>query len=134
MKKILEVLQDGSGLLRFNTDIDVTKNPQMALDITQSAIISMATTLWGGNEISVLAMIRALAIADLSVSVNQNEMIEYLRQSSKSLGEAFRLAMENAERQGRDNLSAERQAKFQREELNMTHFRSVSGNASSTHK
>ena len=56
MKKILEVLQDGSGLLRFNTDIDVTKNPQMALDITQSAIISMATTLWGGNEISVLAM------------------------------------------------------------------------------
>ena len=35
MKKILEVLQDGSGLLRFNTDIDVTKNPQMALDITQ---------------------------------------------------------------------------------------------------
>lgn len=101
MKKILEVLQDGSRLLRFNTDIDVTKNPQMALDITQSAIISMATTLWGGNEISVLAMIRALAIADLSVSVNQNEMIEYLRQSSKSLGEAFRLAMENAERQGR---------------------------------
>lgn len=61
----------------------------------------MATTLWGGNEISVLAMIRALAIADLSVSVNQNEMIEYLRQSSKSLGEAFRLAMENAKRQGR---------------------------------
>lgn len=59
MKKILEVLQDGSGLLRFNTDIDVTKNPQMALDITQSAIISMATTLRGGNEISVLAMIRA---------------------------------------------------------------------------
>lgn len=101
MKKILEVLQDGSGLLRFNTDIDVTKNPHMALDITQSAIISMATTLWGGNEISVLAMIRALAIADLSVSVNQNEMIEYLRQSSKSLGEAFRLTMENAERQGR---------------------------------
>ncbi len=101
MKKILEVLQDGSGLLRFNTDIDVTKNPQMALDITQSAIISMATTLRGGNEISVLAMIRALAIADLSVSVNQNEMIEYLRQSSKSLGEAFRLAMENAKRQGR---------------------------------
>ena len=98
MKKILEVLQDGSGLLRFNTDIDVTKNPQMALDITQSAIIS---TLWGGNEISVLAMIRALAIADLSVSVNQNEMIEYLRQSSKSLGEAFRLTMENAKRQGR---------------------------------
>ncbi len=97
----MEVLQDGSGLLRFNTDIDVTKNPQMALDITQSAIISMATTLRGGNEISVLAMIRALAIADLSVSVNQNEMIEYLRQSSKSLGEAFRLAMENAKRQGR---------------------------------
>lgn len=101
MKKILEVLQDGSGQLRFNTDIDVMKNPQLALDITQSAMISMATTLWGGNEMSVLAMIRALAIADLSVSVNQNEMIEYLKQSSKSLGEAFRSAMKDAQRHGK---------------------------------
>ena len=101
MKKILEVLQDSSGQLRFNTDIDVMKNPQMALDITQSAMISMATTLWGGNEMSVLAMLRALAIADLSVSVNQNEMIEYFKTSSKSLGEAFRSAMKDAQRQGR---------------------------------
>ena len=101
MKKILEVLQDSSGQLRFNTDIDVTKNPQMALDITQNAMISMATTLWGGNEMSVLAMIRALAIADLSVSVNQNEMIEYLRLTSESLGEAFRSAMKDAQRHGK---------------------------------
>ena len=101
MKKILEVLQDCNGQLRFNTDIDVTKNPQMALDITQNAMISMATTLWGGNEMSVLAMIRALAIADLAASVNQNEMIEYLRQSSESLGEAFRSAMKDAQRHGK---------------------------------
>lgn len=101
MKKILEVLQDSNGQLRFNTDIDVMKSPQTALDVTQSAMISMVTTLWGGNEMSVLAMIRALAIADLSVSVNQNEMIEYFRQSSKSLGEAFRFAMKDAKKQGR---------------------------------
>ena len=101
MKKILEVLQDSNGQLRFNTDIDVKKNPQTALDIMQSAMISMVTTLWGGNEMSVLAMIRALAIADLAVSVNQNEMIDYLRQSSKALGEAFRLAMKDAQKQGR---------------------------------
>lgn len=101
MKKILEVLQDSSGQLRFNTDIDVTKNPQTALDITECAMFSMVTTLWGGNETSVLAMIRALAIADLSVSVNQNEMIEYLRQTSKSLSEAFQLAMKDAQRHGK---------------------------------
>lgn len=100
MKKILEVLQDGSGQLRFNTDINVKKDPTIALDITQSAMLAMTTSLWGGNEMSVLAVIRALAIADLSVSVNQNEMIEYLRESSKELGRAFRLVMSDAQKRG----------------------------------
>lgn len=34
----------------------------------------MVTRLWGGNETAVLAMIRALAIADLAVSVNRKQM------------------------------------------------------------
>lgn len=101
MKKILEVLQDGDGQLRFNTDVDVRKEPTLAMEITNSAMFAMATTLWGGNEISVLAMIRALAIADLSVSVNQNEMIDSYKESARELGKVFRNIMREAERSGK---------------------------------
>ena len=38
----------------------------------------MSSSLWGGNELNVLAMIRALAVADLGVSVNRGEMVRYL--------------------------------------------------------
>lgn len=100
MKKILEVLQDSDGQLRFKTDIDVKKDPTLAMDITNSAMFAMTTTLWGGNEISVLAMIRALAIADLSVSVNQNEMIECYKESAMRLGRTFREIMREEERSG----------------------------------
>lgn len=49
MKRILEVLQDGDGQLKFNTDINVWKDPMVSMDIIQSAMLSMSTTLWGGN-------------------------------------------------------------------------------------
>lgn len=65
MKRILEVLQDGDGQLKFRTDINVWEDPMASMDIIQNAMLSMSTTLWGGNEQSVLAMIRSLAIADL---------------------------------------------------------------------
>ena len=37
MKRILEVLQDGDGQLKFNTDINVWKDPMVSMDIIQSA-------------------------------------------------------------------------------------------------
>lgn len=50
MKKILEVLQSEDGLLRFNTDLDAQKDPMAIMELTVSAMFSMATKLWGGNE------------------------------------------------------------------------------------
>ena len=47
--------------------------------------MAMMTTLWGGNEQAVLAMIRALAIADLGVSVNRREMVGFLDDASGML-------------------------------------------------
>ena len=83
MKKILEVLQYGDLDIRFNTDIDVFKHPESVQETIAKASLAMTTTLWGGNEQSVLAMIRALSIADLGVSVNRKEMIRFLDESSR---------------------------------------------------
>ena len=47
--------------------------------------MAMMTTLWGGNEQAVLAMIRALAIADLGVSVNRRQMVGFLDDASGML-------------------------------------------------
>lgn len=47
MKRILEVLQDGDGQLKFRTDINVWKEPMASMDIIQNAMLSMSTTLWG---------------------------------------------------------------------------------------
>ena len=73
MKRILEVLQDGDGQLKFRTDINVWKDPMASMDIIQNAMLSMSTTLWGGNEQSVPALIRQLALADKPLSTNSNE-------------------------------------------------------------
>ena len=100
MKKILEVLQYGEMDIRFNTDIDVNKNPEAVLDIVSKVAFSMATKLWGGNEISVLAMIRALSIADLALSVNRKEMIKELDRSSETMARTIKMAAEEFRRNG----------------------------------
>lgn len=100
MKKILEVLQYGDFDIRFNTDIDVTKNPDVVFGIISSTSFAMTTSLWGGNEISVLAMIRALSIADLAVSVNRKEMIRELDKSSELLARSFREAQKEFKKGG----------------------------------
>ena len=100
MKKILEVLQYGDFDIRFNTDIDVTKNPNAVPDTIIKAALAMTTSLWGGNELSVLAMIRALSIADLGVSVNRKEMIRYLDISSKMCEQSIHEAREEYRRKG----------------------------------
>ena len=96
MKKILEVLQYSDMELRFNTDVDVHKNKEIVLDTMYKAAFTMITKLWGGNELSVLAMIRVLAIADLAVSVNREEMIRHLDEASADLAQAMAQAREEA--------------------------------------
>lgn len=100
MKKILEVLQYGEMDIRFHTDIKVEGNPQIVPAIVSSVAFSMATRLWGGNELSVLAMIRALAIADLSLCSDRNRMLQELNQSSAALAQAFQDAKREMEKRG----------------------------------
>ena len=100
MKKILEVLQYGDHDIRFNTDYDVKKNPEVVMDLIPKIAMAMSTTLWGGNELSVLAVIRSLTVSDLGVSVNRKEMIEMLDHSSAQLAQAMHAAREEMMRQG----------------------------------
>jgi len=100
MKKILEVLQYGDHDIRFNTDYDVHKDPQVVMELVPMIATAMTTTLWGGNELSVLAMIRSLTVADLGVSVNRKEMIEMLDHSSAQLARAMMEAREEMMRSG----------------------------------
>ena len=85
MKKILEVLRYGENDIRFHTDIDPKKDPEIINQTVVEVAMAMMTTLWGGNEQAVLAMIRALSIADLGVSVNRRQMISFLDDASESL-------------------------------------------------
>lgn len=100
MKKILEVLQYGDHDIRFNTDIDVKKNPRIVEKIIPTLALTMATRLWGGNEVSVLAMIRALIIADLGISVNREEMVEMMANAAEQLAHAMNEAREAMNRDG----------------------------------
>ena len=59
MKKILEVLQYGETDIRFNTDVDPAKDPEVVTEVIAKAAMAMTTKLWGGNEQAVIAMIRA---------------------------------------------------------------------------
>ena len=89
MKKILEVLQCEDGQLKFNTDLNVHKNPMEIMDLTASAMFSMATRLWGGNEQTVIAVIRALFVADMAISVDRKAVLKGLGKESEHMGEMF---------------------------------------------
>lgn len=99
MKKILEVLQYGNEI-RFNTDINVEKNPEVVSEVASMASLTMLTKLWGGNELSVIAMIRALSLADLSVSVNREEMIQKMDEASRELAMCRKIAEEEFKKNG----------------------------------
>ncbi len=90
MKKILEVLECSNGELKFNTDVDVIKDPESIIDITGKAIYHMATKLWGGNEHSVIAMIRAMFIADMALSPDRDIICKGLAKESKVMYEIYR--------------------------------------------
>lgn len=101
MKKILEVHLYGENDVRFNTDFNPETHPEELNETLFKVTMSMLTKLWGGNETAVLAMIRILAIADLSVSVNRKEMIRHLDRQSESLAYAVKSATREMERQGK---------------------------------
>ena len=100
MKKILEVLRYGENDIRFRTDIDPLKNPEVIHETVTELALAMMTTLWGGNEQAVLAMIRSLAIADLGVSVNRSQMIGFLDEASASLELSLHEARKAYEKSG----------------------------------
>lgn len=99
MKKILEVLEYGDHDIRFNTDFR-EKDQALIPEIIGKLAFTMTTRLWGGNEMAVLAMIRALAIADLSVSVNRKEMIRALDEDSAAFAKIMTRAIKELKKQG----------------------------------
>ena len=105
MKKILEVLQYGENDIRFNTDIDVEKSPEKLVTLTLAVAMTMATKLWGGNERSVIAVIRALAIADMSCCVHRRQMIRMLDEESGKMARAMSDALEAFRKDGGKVLS-----------------------------
>ena len=100
MKKILEVIQCNNGELRFNTDLDVKKNPMVVMDLTISAMFSMATKLWGGNEQTVIAIIRALFVADMAISVDRKVVLKGLGEEADVMGKQFMKMMKELQAQG----------------------------------
>ncbi len=100
MKKILEVLRYGENDIRFNTDIDPLKDPEIIHQTVTELAMAMMTSLWGGNEQAVLAMIRALAISDLGVSVNRRQMVAFLNEASEVLADSLRAARKAFEESG----------------------------------
>ena len=101
MKKILEVIQCNNGELRFNTDLDVKKNPMVVMDLTISAMFSMATKLWGGNEQTVIAIIRALFVADMAISVDRKVVLKGLEKESERMGDQFMKMMKDLQSRGK---------------------------------
>ena len=100
MKTILRVIQTGDQKIRFETDLDVKKNPTLVPDLIERSSLAMVTTLWGGNELTVLAVIRALAIADLAVSVNRKDMVRFLDETSRMTARALEEAKKEFIRSG----------------------------------
>jgi hypothetical protein len=101
MKKILEVLQYGDCELRFNTDLDVKKNPMAIMDLTVAAMFSMAAKLWGGNEQTVIAVIRSLFVADMAISTDRKTMLKGLGKEAEQMGDEFMKMMKTLQDQGK---------------------------------
>lgn len=99
-KTILKVVRHGENDIRFETDANPLQNPNEIHETVIEVAMAMVTTLWGGNEQAVLAMIRALAIADLGVSVNREQMVGFLDEASKNLADSMFQARQEFEKSG----------------------------------
>ena len=100
MRKVLEVLQSSTGELTFNTDVDVEKDATVVIDIMSSAMFSMATKLWGGNEQSVIAVIRALFVADMAISADREFIMKGIMKEAAYMGKIFNDMMASMEARG----------------------------------
>ena len=60
----------------------------------------MRTKLWGGKETAVVAMIRALAIADLCICNDRTGMVRNLDRESATFAHILRQGMEELTRNG----------------------------------
>ena len=100
MKTILEILQYGDTDIRYRTDLKLFNKPEAIPGLIASVSYSMMTSLWGGNEQDIIAIIRALSIADLSVSMNRKEMIKMMDQESGEFAKIIRQAHRELERNG----------------------------------
>jgi hypothetical protein len=100
MKTVLKVLRYGDHDFRFETDFDPDSNPDAIIDVIAGASFAMLTTLWGGNENAVIAMIRALTIADLSVCADRKKIIGMLDEASANLAKARLEAQKEIEKRG----------------------------------
>lgn len=99
MKKILEVIDYGNHDIRFNTDFR-EKDQGKIPEIISRIAFTMTTQLRGSTETEVIAMIRALAIADLALCVNRKQMIRSLDESSASFSKILRAALSALEKSG----------------------------------
>ena len=100
MKKVLEILQYGDMEFRYNTDLKLNAHPNAIPNLISGVAFSMMTSLWGGNEMDILAVIRALAIADLSLTTNRKEMLEMMDRDSAMLARALMEAHQEFVRKG----------------------------------
>lgn len=91
MRKILEVIECPNGELKFNTDVDIIKNPDEIPDISSRATFCMATKLWGGNEHSIMAMIRVLFMADMALSPNRKQITKQLCNDAEEMFRIFEM-------------------------------------------
>ena len=101
MKKILEVIQCRDDGLRFNTDLDLQDDMMAVMDLAVNAMFSMATKLWGGNEQTLIAVIRALFVADMAICVNRRAVLKGLGEESERMGKQFTKMMKELEAQGK---------------------------------
>lgn len=85
MKKLLEVCQYGDFDIRFNTDIKPEELNRIIPELSAQIAFSMITQLWGGIEQPVLAVIRALAVADLAASANRTEMLRMFKAAADDI-------------------------------------------------
>ena len=100
MKKILEVLRLGDNDIRFDTDFNPVQNPAILPQVTSEVSFAMVTSLWGGNERNVLAMLRCLTVADIAMSANRRQMVDWLDKESSALARCFRESTAEFQRRG----------------------------------
>lgn len=100
MKKLLEVCQYGDFDIRFNTDIRPEQLNKIIPELPAKISFSMTTSLWGGIEQAVLAVIRCLAVADLAACVNRKQMLKMLDEASADVARIMTQARKEFEAKG----------------------------------